>query len=96
STFGTIQHDVPELAQLNCHVDLIDWRGGRKGRSLAWVASELAAALTASRMGNREPVGLLAHHLDHEEVTWSVLEQLGALIADHPAAQWVSATEALS
>ncbi|MGL5361275.1 MAG: polysaccharide deacetylase family protein [Bosea sp. (in: a-proteobacteria)] len=96
STFGATHHDVPGLAQLNGHVDLIDWRGGRIGRNLAWVARELASALTASRLGDKAPVGLLAHHLDHEEVTWSVLEQLGALIADHPAARWVSATEALS
>jgi peptidoglycan/xylan/chitin deacetylase (PgdA/CDA1 family) len=96
STFGGARHEVSGLAQLNCHVDLIDWRGGRKGRSLAWVAGELASALAASRLGNMAPVGLLAHHLDHEEVTWSVLEQIGKLIADHPAARWVSATDALS
>ncbi len=96
STFGSMHHEVAGLAQRNCQVDLIDWRGGRMGRSLAWVASELASTLASSRLGDTAPVGLLAHHLDHDEVTWSVLEQLGELIASHPAARWVPATDALT
>ncbi len=96
STFGSVRHEVAGLTQRNCKVDLIDWQGGRMGRSLAWVASELASALATSRLGDTAPVGLLAHHLDHDEVTWSVLEQLGELIASHPAARWVSATDALT
>lgn len=95
SAFGQASHGVAGLAQINCQIDLIDWRGGRVGRSAAWVASELALALAAARLGGLTSIGVLGHHLDHDETTWSVLEQLGSLIAAHPAACWVAAGDLL-
>lgn len=93
STFGPrSQPDpVPGLRQLNCHVDLIDWRGGRGGRDHAALACEIAVHLHARREGGvdaEEPTGLLTHHLDHDGRAWDFVEQLLERVADHPAAHW--------
>ena len=51
---------VPGLCQVNCHVDLMDWRGGRGGRDHAALACEVAGHLRARREGRvdaEEPTG---------------------------------------
>lgn len=90
STFGTQHLTVRGLQVRNCQVDLIDWRGGRVGRKPEWVAEQLAAALANARANGFGAVGILTHHLDHDEITWSVLESLLALVATHPGASWIA------
>jgi len=63
------------LSQLNTHVDLIDWRGGRVAHGLETVTALLAASLAEARR-HGTPVGLLTHHLVHDATAWSVLEAL--------------------
>ena len=36
----------------------------------------------------REPIGIMTHHLVHEEASWAFLEDLFGLIAKHPAVAW--------
>ena len=82
---------APGLRQVNCHVDLIDWRGGRKGRDHTVLARELAGHLRARREGRAdagEPSGLLTHHLDHDESAWSFLEEFLDRVAAHPGVHW--------
>lgn len=67
------------VPQFNTHVDLIDWRGGRVGRDLSTVETMLTGALAEARRRGGAPVGLLTHHLAHDETAWSVLE---AVLAD--------------
>lgn len=61
------------LARLDTDVDLVDWRGGRIGHDLGFIATALAGALRAARQRDGRPVGLLTHHLAHDETAWSVL-----------------------
>ncbi len=35
-----------------------------------------------------EPIGILTHHLVHEEASWALLDELFAMTARHPAARW--------
>ena len=82
---------VPGLRQVNCHVDLIDWRGGRRGREHAALACEAAGHLRARREGRvdaEEPTGLLTHHLDHDECAWAFVEAFLDRVAGHPAVHW--------
>ncbi|MCA3564373.1 MAG: polysaccharide deacetylase [Methylocystis sp.] len=68
----------PRLRQVNAHVDLIDWRQGRCGRTEAWTAAALAAALQEARSEDFRPVGILSHHLAHDAQAWRTLEALMA------------------
>lgn len=72
---------------LNTHVDIIDWHGGRIGRPAAGILTELTTLLTQRRQdesGDSE-LGLLLHHRDHDETAWSVLSEILAATAVHPA-----------
>ena len=82
---------VPGLRQVNCHVDLIDWRGGRGGREHGLLAREVAGNLRARREGGAdagEPTGLLTHHLVHDDSAWAFVETFLGRVAGHPAARW--------
>ncbi len=65
-----------DLPHLNTHVDLIDWRNGRIGRDLRDIAATLAARLGEARLRRGAAVGLLTHHLVHDETAWRTLEAL--------------------
>lgn len=83
STFGPAR--AGPLAQINTHVDLMDWRGSRGGRALAVLVPEILTALQAG-----EPaIGVLSHHLVHDAVAWEALEQLVAATAGHPGCVWM-------
>lgn len=75
STFGRKRFSgLAALRELNCHVDLIDWRGGRSGKSLQRIADELAEAFETARGEGGGPIGLLGHHLAHDEQAWDTLQ----------------------
>ena len=100
STFmpRTACNPVPGLRQVNCHVDLIDWRGGRKGRDHGILAREVAGHLRARRAGRAdsgEPTGLLTHHLDHDESAWDFVEEFLDRVVAHPGVHWPASREVL-
>ena len=43
-----------------------------------------------------EPLGILTHHLDHDEATWSFLERLLGRVGAHPAIRFVPITTLLT
>jgi hypothetical protein len=75
STFGPRKRERPVrgLLQINTHVDLIDWPGGRGfvGEEVALAA--LVRALSHARKETGEPVGLLSHHLAMDGRAWDFL-----------------------
>jgi hypothetical protein len=75
STFGarTRPEPVRGLRQVNTHVDLIDWRGSRAFVGAGTALERLVQALGAARTHNREPVGILSHHLAMDEGAWDFL-----------------------
>ncbi len=89
---------VPGLRQVSCHVDVVDWRGGRGfvgcDRALAAVVAHLAARRTRS-VDPAEPTGLLTHHAVHEESTWAFLARFVERTRRHPAARWLMPQEAI-
>jgi hypothetical protein len=91
STFAdNLLNLAPALAQLNTHIDLMDWKGGRVGRTEAAVAMDIAAQLARVRERGWAPVGILAHHLVHDATAWSVMDMILDLVSRHPAALWSS------
>jgi len=70
---------APGLRQANVHVDVIDWRGGRRFRGVEACLDDLIGHLRARREGEvdaEEPTGLLTHHLVLDEPAWRFLAEL--------------------
>lgn len=73
-------------ARLNTHVDILDWQAKRRDGKARFVGTDRAVgdlidALSRRRTGRdgidpNEPVGILTHHLEHDEASWSFLERL--------------------
>lgn len=92
STFGP---ETPgPLAMLNTHVDLIDWHGSRGGRPLETLMGEVAALIEADE--TPAAIGILGHHLVHDDAAWDFLDTLFSMTADHPACAWQSARQILT
>jgi peptidoglycan/xylan/chitin deacetylase (PgdA/CDA1 family) len=79
------------LRIVNTHVDLIDWHAGRKCRDHGALVQQLAAELRwRLETGSSEPVGVLTHHLVHDEAVWLFLARLLEITADNAACRWAS------
>lgn len=92
STFGRAAPGP--IPALNTHVDLIGWHDGRRGREHGLLLAELVRELRDRReSGDREPVGLLSHHLVHDETAWTFLDGLFEATAGNAACRWASARE---
>ena len=101
STFAPRAGAVPAagIRQANCHVDLVDWRGGRCFRGVTRCLADLVGHLTARRLGrvdSHEPTGVLTHHLVHDDGCWGFLGDLVDRVSDHAAAVWLDVDAAVS
>ncbi|MDR6874417.1 hypothetical protein J2Y55_005451 [Bosea sp. BE125] len=76
--------DGPAL--VNSDIDVMDWHGGRIGRSLQALALEIRDQLAARRRlpEGTDTLGLLLHHRDHDETAWAALQTLLATLTAHP------------
>ncbi|MEX6506211.1 polysaccharide deacetylase family protein [Jiella sp. M17.18] len=87
SVYGPAAAGSP--AKLNTHLDIMNWSAMR-GLSLdaldARLAAELERRLLPASDGEPEPLGLLTHHLQHDDRAWYGLEHLLALLLDWPSA----------
>ena len=77
STFGARRrtHPVKGLLEVNTHVDLIDWKGGRGFVGEAAALDALVSALARARISG-EPVGVLSHHLAMDGGAWDFLRSM--------------------
>ena len=89
STFGDQAH--ASIAMINTHVDIIDWKGSRGGRTTHDLVIEIIAHLHTSH----DAIGVLTHHLVHDDRAWEFLEQLFSATSQHPAVRWVASGELL-
>ncbi|WP_134497528.1 glycosyltransferase [Microvirga pakistanensis] len=67
------------LLQVNTHVDPIDWHGTRSLVDPERIIASLATAIdrrVAGEADREEPIGLLTHHLIHDNVIWTFCERL--------------------
>ena len=64
------------LPRMDVHLDLLRWRGGARFRGRGRLLSDLAGELRRRRLAGRwdAPIGLLTHHLAHDERAWRFLE----------------------
>ena len=84
------------LPRLDTHVDVVDWRAGRRFAGADAVLDALVAALAARRgTADSRPTGVLTHHLVHDTAAWRFLEDLLAWTAEAPGVRWVRPRDAL-
>ncbi|CAH1656468.1 Putative glycosyltransferase [Hyphomicrobiales bacterium] len=73
STFKP-RRSLAGLVVANCHCDPIDWHGSRSLVDPHIVIDRLASEILT--MTDDEPIGLLTHHLVHDEAIWRFCEDL--------------------
>ena len=98
SVFGPADPDT-RPRQINCHIDIVNWHGGRGFLGVDAVLNSFASLLSDIRHGARgsgEAIGLLTHHRDHDDAGWQFLEDLTSVTRDHPGACWTPVTGGLT
>lgn len=97
STYGGTAKpfSAPGLTLIDTHIDIIDWKGGRRFVGTAAALDLALRHLAARRRGEAardEPTGLLSHHRVHDRDAWAFIEAFADRLAAHPAARWCDAT----
>src|SRR3546814_6274137 len=67
------------LAQVNCHLDILQWRPQRRFLGTAAAVALLTGHLAAKRRGAAdaaEPSGILSHHQAQDAAAWDFLAEL--------------------
>ncbi|CAA9364896.1 MAG: hypothetical protein AVDCRST_MAG90-3293, partial [uncultured Microvirga sp.] len=78
STFGLAAPEPANgLRQVNPRIDPVDWRGSRGLFEPTALVSQIVTLIDRHGREERdEPVGLLTHHLVHDEAVWAFCEAL--------------------
>jgi hypothetical protein len=65
-----------DLRYLPAEIDVLRWKGGSRFKGAGRVMSALHRALVRRRQAREFalPIGLLTHHLDHDEAAWRFLD----------------------
>ncbi len=82
---------APGLEQVNTHVDPVDWKGTRGLLPVPQLIDGLVANLADRRKGAAdaaEPLGLLTHHLVHDDAVWAFTETVLERLLAGPARIW--------
>jgi hypothetical protein len=86
STFTWL--NFPRAHQVQSHVDILKWK--KQVRFIGWESARLRFDLQLTRRRNTgsEPLGLLTHHLAHDEGCFEFLEEFLTIAAHHEGADW--------
>ncbi len=82
---------APGLAQINTHLDPIDWKDSRSLVAPEHLIAQVCGQLRDRRKGtadNTEPYGILTHHLVHDEAIWGFTEALISRLMQGPGRVW--------
>lgn len=93
SVFGPEKAGV--LPAVNTHADIMDWHGTRGCRPAADIVADVVRRLGEMRAGTGA-MGLLTHHLVHDEAAWQFLDGMLGATASHPACRWYGLGELLA
>lgn len=81
---------APGLLQVNCHLDILQWRPQRCFLGAEAALSLLTGHLAAKRSApaeNEEPTGILTHHQAHDPAAWDFLDELLSFLGGQRAAR---------
>lgn len=91
STFGPVPAGDPHW--VNVHLDIFEWRPKRRPLARDEAYALLASELERRLAGDPEPIGIMTHHLVHEQASWDFLDVLFGMSAKHPAIVWPPVAE---
>lgn len=94
SVFGrrkTGQKD--HISVVNAHIDLIDWHGTRGCRDHKELVTEMVKEMRDRFEDDDNTIGILGHHLVHDESAWIFLKTLFSITIETGGCRWVSAAE---
>jgi hypothetical protein len=91
SVFGP--EKASALPTVNTHADIMDWHGTRGCRPTADIVADVVKRLGEMESGGA--MGLLTHHLVHDEAAWAFIDGILSATAGHPACCWCSLREIL-
>jgi hypothetical protein len=94
SVYGRSRTSSP-IALVNTHVDLMNWHGVRGCRPHAELVANLVAELIDRFDGNDEPIGILTHHLVHDDAAWDFISRLFEETRNSPVVEWQGLGEIL-
>lgn len=80
-------HAASGLFQINTHIDPIAWRDDRGLIPTNILVSHTTKLLRDRRLGyadNQEPLGLLTHHLVHNDAIWDFVKQFLSVMLSGP------------
>ena len=89
-------HAAPGIIEVNTHVDIVDWKGGRAFIGAAQALQQATRHLAARREGRAdaaEPTGWLTHHACHDENAWVFLAELFERFRPEQGVRWKAARE---
>ncbi len=82
---------VPGLRIHNSHIDPIDWHGSRSLLKQEMLFNSVVHAFEAGADAAQDlPIGLLTHHLIHDESVWLFVEGLLERTVQCPACDWAN------
>jgi peptidoglycan/xylan/chitin deacetylase (PgdA/CDA1 family) len=98
SILGPRQHQETELAQLNVHVDIIDWK------ARAFVGESVALERIIDHLRDRrtrqvddsEPTGIMTHHLVQDELCWEFLRDFFTYARTQAGLFWLGGHQLLT
>ena len=81
---------LEKVPRLDAHIDVLRWRGGARFRGEGRILDRLRELLAERRQAGlwSAPVGLLTHHLDHDEAAWRFLDRFLAWTAASGDITW--------
>jgi len=81
-----------DLAVTNVHLDIIDWETLRC-HDEARLVKELSRELRKKREGDKGPIGILTHHLVHDDAAWHFLARLFEVTQKCEGCRWIDGDE---
>jgi peptidoglycan/xylan/chitin deacetylase (PgdA/CDA1 family) len=93
STFGN--RSFRAVPAINSTVDIMDWHGYRGGRDHTVLIVEVIRQLRENASMGRGAVGILSHHLAHDEIAWAFLAGLLETTRNHPNCRWCALSDLL-
>ncbi len=82
--------ETSPIPRLDSDLDIVDWRGGRVGRPLDDLARKVAGIVE-----RQDRLGILTHHLAHDEAAWRGTAEMLERLAVHPAVRFADAATLL-
>lgn len=75
------------LPVVNTHADIMDWHGTRRCRPASDIVADIIRRLDEIGAGDGT-MGVLTHHLVHDEAAWEFIDAMFTATAGHPACCW--------